>query len=90
MNNNSKFVRTDKIISADMDGDTALMSVDNGAYYGLGTVETAIWNALAEPLTVIELVEKLCQRFEVTAAKCELDIQPFMQDMLTNKLIRRV
>ena len=83
----TKFIRTRKIIAADMDGDIALMSVENGAYYGLGKIETAIWNALAEPLTIAELIEKLCQRFEVTATQCEQDIQPFLSDMLAENLI---
>ncbi|MEI6284969.1 MAG: lasso peptide biosynthesis PqqD family chaperone [Bacillota bacterium] len=87
LNSSSIIVRTNKIITADMDGDTALMSVNNGAYYGLGKVGTAIWNELAAPLTVAALIEKLCQRFAVSATQCEQDIQPFLGDMLAEKLI---
>jgi hypothetical protein len=52
------FKQVNGLMSNDLDGDTVLMSVESGAYYGLEATDQAIWSYLAQPIRVAELLRQ--------------------------------
>jgi hypothetical protein len=81
--------RNPRLIAADMDGDTVMMSIESGEYFGLGGVGTRIWELLAAPHTLSQLVSTICTEYEVDAATCEADVRRFLGDLLDNGLAVR-
>jgi len=85
----TKVTRNPRLIAADMDGDTVMMSIESGEYFGLGGVGTRIWELLAKPHTLAQLVQTICTEYEVDAATCEGDVRRFVGDLLDNGLAVR-
>jgi len=45
----------DDLVSCDLEGETALMSVDQGKYYGLDPIGSRIWALLEQARPVVDL-----------------------------------
>ncbi len=80
--------RNPDIIHTDMDGETVMMSIEQGEYYGLDKTATAIWELLESDLTVSDICEKLCEKYDVEAQQCQSDTIPFIQDMAEHNVIK--
>jgi len=83
-----RFARNPDLISADMDGDLVMMSVEQGTYYGLTGIAPQIWIALEEPKTANELFDALFPQYDVKSETLRRDIDSFLEEMLKNKLLR--
>jgi hypothetical protein len=81
--------RNPRLIAADMDGDTVMMNIESGEYFGLGGVGTRVWELLAAPHTLAQLVQTICTEYEVDATTCEADVRRFLGDLLKNGLAVR-
>lgn len=85
-----RFVRNPDLIAADMDGELVMMSLERGTYFGLGGVGSRVWNLLETPQTQDVLIATICAEFDTDAPTCAADLQPFLDDLLRNDLIRTV
>jgi hypothetical protein len=75
------------VVSCDIEGETALMSVENGKYYSLDSIGSRIWGLLTNPLRIAEICDILLKDFEVEPARCEQEVQAFLTDLLKENLI---
>jgi hypothetical protein len=87
-NPEDKLVRAHEILSTELDQETVLMSIDAGAYYGLGDTARCIWEKLATPITFSALVDELAQEYEVPREACAADLQGFLAEMEREGLLR--
>ena len=84
------YLRNPDLIATDMDGDTVMMSVERGSYFGMGSVGSHAWTLLAQPTTLAEMTRAICASFDVDESVCHTDLQKFMQELLKNGLVTRV
>ena len=75
------------LMTADMNGSAVMMDIMSGKYYNLGEVGGCIWELLEEPMTVTALVQKLTAEYDVSAAQCRADIEPFLNTLLDRGLL---
>ena len=75
------------LMTADMNGSAVMMDIMSGKYYNLGEVGGRIWELLEEPMTVNALVQKLTAEYDVSAAQCRADIEPFLNTLLDRGLL---
>ena len=52
-------------VSSDLGDETAILNLDSGVYYGLSNVGTCIWNLIAEPKTVAQIHQQVCQNLRL-------------------------
>ena len=78
------------ILAAVVDEEVVMMSADQGQYYGLSAVGGRIWELTEAPITISDLVQKLCEDYEVEAGECENDTLPFLDSMMSAGLIHIV
>ncbi len=71
-----------------VDGETVLMSVENGKYYKLDDIGTRIWALIEAPVSVKVLCDRLMEEFKVDRATCEADVVTLLERMMKNRLIR--
>ncbi|MBY0145876.1 lasso peptide biosynthesis PqqD family chaperone [Neobacillus niacini] len=76
-------------IISDMDGETVMMSIDNGKYYNLGVIGGYIWGNIEEPISIKSLISKIIDEFNVEASECEKDVFAFLEQLLNEKIIRK-
>ena len=84
----SIIVRTGDLVSAPMGDELAMMDMVSGAYFVLDKVAAAIWESIETPVAVRELCRQLRERFEVSAARCEADVIPFLEKLALKNLVR--
>ena len=82
-----KIHRNEGIVQAQIDGETVMMSIENGEYYGLDTIASRIWELIEKPLTIQELNEQLQNEYDVSPEQCQSDVDKFLGEMVENKII---
>ncbi|MGI6686526.1 MAG: lasso peptide biosynthesis PqqD family chaperone [Bacillota bacterium] len=73
--------RQDGIISSDLEGEKAMMSIKRGKYYCLNGVGSSIWELLARPITIQELMDELMKEYQVEEETCLRDVSLFLNKM---------
>lgn len=86
---NYKYERMPDVIAADMGGETVMVSVSSGKYFGLSGIAPIVWELLAVPISVEELVESICQSHDVDEATCRRDCDVFLDDLIHKGLASR-
>lgn len=80
-------IRASHLVATDMDGETVMMNVSQGTYFGLGGIGGRIWTLLTEPATVEHMVRTICSEYAVDEATCRVDVEQFLQELLTHGLV---
>jgi hypothetical protein len=70
-----------------MDGETVMMSIDNGEYFGLDPVGSRIWTLIENPIRIDKLIEQLLEEFDATKEQCELDTLEFLNQLQDKNLL---
>lgn len=76
------------LVSADLDGEKVMLSIEKGKYYGLNSIGSRIWELLEKPLTVREMVEVLLEEYDVEESTCLQDVQAFIRKLHTQLLVK--
>ncbi len=84
---NTIIQRNNDIIYNDMDGETVMMSIEHGTYYGLDGIATRIWDLLDQALSVEQLCEQLCSKYAVSEADCLNETLTFLEEMAQHHVI---
>jgi hypothetical protein len=80
-------VVADGVISADLGAEKALLSMQDGVYYGLNPVGADIWELIAEPRLVREIRDSIVARYDVEPARCEQDVIKILGELSRSGLI---
>ena len=83
-------VRDTEPIFTTIDGEVVMMSVRSQSYYGLGSVGSEVWNAIAMPCRVDEVCARLVTEFEVDPQTCQREVLDFLNDLVKRGLARVV
>lgn len=84
---NSCISRKPDLIATDMDGDTVMMSIEHGAYYGVGGVGSRVWELIESPVTVDQIIQTICAEYEVGQVQCQEDMLFFLHELEKNELV---
>lgn len=84
------YLRSPGLNAVEMDGELVMMGQEQGEYYGLRDVAASIWQHLAEPHTLADLVDLICAEYTVDPEVCRPDVVAFLDDLLSRKLIARI
>jgi hypothetical protein len=74
-------------VSCDLSGESAILNVKAGVYYGLNEVGTRVWKLIQEPKRMSDIRDAILEEYEVEPHRCEADIMALLQDLLENGLI---
>lgn len=87
LTSSTTFTRHPDLVCTDMDGDTVMMSIERGEYFGIGGVGPKVWALLAQPASIAQLTEAICDEYEVDPSTCEVDLQMFLDELLKRGLV---
>ena len=90
INLKSMIQRKDDLVSCDLDGETMLMSVKTGKYYGIDPMGSRIWALLETTRSVFEICTVLLAEFDVERQLCERDSLAFLNKLSQENLIKVV
>lgn len=85
-----RFAPVKGLTEARIDGELALFSESRGAYFGLGSPGTRIFELLDGQRTVAEVCSRLVAEFQVDEATCQNDVVAFLADIERRGLLIRI
>jgi hypothetical protein len=85
-----RFVQNKSIIQSQIGDEIVMLDVDSGFYFGLNSVGSIIWTYLKEPVSHLELIEKLLEQFEIDRDTCEKETEAFLLQLLEKNIVRKV
>lgn len=74
-------------VSCDLEGESVILSLSSGTYFGLNEVGARIWDILQKPCTYEEIVAFIGEQYAVDQVQLESDLDRLLEDMLRAKLI---
>ena len=77
----------EEIVASDIDGETVMMSIENGQYYGLDDIGSRIWELIEKPIKVSDLIDTLLERFDVDRETCERDVLKFLNELNEDRIL---
>ena len=77
-------------VACELDGETVMMHIDSGEYFGCDSIGSRIWELLEEPRAVADVCETLVSEFDVEREQCECDVLTFLNDLVSESLVERV
>jgi hypothetical protein len=77
------------VVFRDIEGETVLLHLDRGIYFGLDVVGTRIWTALVEHGCARPAVASILDTFEVTEDVLERDVARFLDALVEKDLVRQ-
>ena len=81
------FVAAKDQVFCDLGGESAILNLQNGTYYGLNPMGSIIWNLIQEPREFGEIRDLILKEYDVEPEICEKDIQKFLNDLSAQGLI---
>lgn len=85
-----RVVKSEQCLSAVVEDETVLMSIESGCYAGLDDIGSEIWRCLEKPVTVAELCDGLASEYEADRATIEADVLAFLRGLLQKQMIEIV
>jgi hypothetical protein len=76
------------VVARDLDGETVMLNLDTGIYFGLDPVGSVIWNQLREPTRLRSVRDRLLAEFDVDADTAAADLLRLAEQLLDRGLIR--
>jgi len=74
-------------LASDLDGETILLHMTSGLYYGLNPIGAKIWALIQTPRTLQDLRESLLAEYEVTPEICTADLTKLLTALHDAQLI---
>jgi len=87
LDESSVVVAASHTTSADVDGESVILDLDGGVYYGLNSSGSRIWRKIQEKKTVKELINEITKEHDVVRSKCENDVLSLVRSLRKNNLI---
>ena len=80
----------DDHLSSDLGGETVILHMGEGVYFGLDEVGTVIWKLIQEPRQVAEVCDELRVEYEVEEGRCEEAVLRLLREMSEAGLIKAI
>lgn len=85
-----RVVKSEQCLSAVVEDETVLMSIESGCYAGLDDIGSEIWQCLEKPITVAELCDGLASKYEASRSVIEADVLAFLHSLWQKQMIEIV
>lgn len=86
----TKLSQSHRFSSTELDDARVFLDIESGDYLSLKGPGLAIWESLATPLDVDELVRRLALRYGIDRERCTRDTLPFLQELLSAGLLEEL
>lgn len=86
---NSSIVVTRDQVSCDIGGETAILSLSSGIYYGLDSIGSRIWDLIQKPITFAEIAAILAEEYDVDAGRAASDLRELCEKLANARLIEQ-
>lgn len=87
LDESSVIVAVDHATSAQVEGESVILDMEEGVYYGLNPTGSRIWEAIQEERRVEEVVSIILEQYNVDPEKCRKDVVSLVKRLEENDLV---
>jgi len=77
-----------EVVGSVVDGEVVAINLDTGSYYNISGAGTDVWRAVEQAASAQEVAARLAHRFGVRVDEIVASVTTFMEELLTEGLIR--
>jgi hypothetical protein len=77
----ARVAMTDAQVSAELTGETVILAMRDGQYYGLDRVGTLAWRLMREPTPFATIVDAVVERFDVERGRAAADLERLLREL---------
>src|SRR5215212_8196102 len=74
-------------LASDIGGETVILALTAGRYYGLDAVGARIWQLIQEPRAITDIRKTIVAEYEVDPERCEADLLQLLEQMAAAGLV---
>lgn len=78
---------SDQVAHRDLGGESVLLDLESGQYFGLNEVGSRVWNLLDQESSLTSIRDRLLKEFSVDAAILETDILNLVKNLADHGLV---
>ena len=86
---NNRALVPDAVITRELDGETILLNLETGIYFGLDKVGTDVWRAIRTVGTLGEALDLVQSEYDVEPAVLRVDFLRLVDELLAKGLLQR-
>ena len=79
--------RNPDLLMNTVNGETVMMSIERGNYYGMNATGNLIWNFLENEKSVKELTSHLQTTFQINEETILTEVYPFLEKLIEEQII---
>jgi hypothetical protein len=80
--------RSPAVLSAEVEGEIVMMSIEQGSYFGLDNIGSYIWKRIERPCTFAALIEGLVADYDADRATIMVDVRVLLDHMAAQDVVR--
>jgi hypothetical protein len=80
--------RSPSVLTAEVDGEIVMMSIEQGRYFGLDDIGSDIWKRLDTPCSFAELIDRLAGDYDADRAAIAADVRVLLGRMAEQDVVR--
>jgi hypothetical protein len=84
----TRLVAPADIVSRDVQGETVLLNLQSGTYFGLNESGTFVWQRIKKGVDFKALLDSFESEYDVTAERAEKDLRALVGDLRQRELIQ--
>ena len=92
---NTKFSSTNLVcrndsetVATEFEDAVVLLHINNSQYFSLDEISSYIWEKIATPITINDLVTDICNRYDCTQEQCMTDLIEFLEQLSERDLLQ--
>jgi hypothetical protein len=80
--------RSSSVLTAEVDGEIVMMSIEQGHYFGLDHIGSDIWKRIEPPCSFAALIDGLAADYEADRATIMTDVRNLLGHMAERDVVR--
>jgi Coenzyme PQQ synthesis protein D (PqqD) len=80
--------RSPSVLTAEVDGEIVMMSIEQGHYFGLDRIGSDIWKRIDPPCSFAALIDGLATDYEADRATITTDVKTLLDHMVERDIVR--
>ena len=77
----------EQVLFRDLEGESVLLHLGSGQYFGLDEVGTFVWSGLAEGCTLAEIEKRVLNEYDAAPEQVHADVVRIVKELCDNNLL---
>ena len=80
--------RSSSVLTAEVDGEIVMMSIEQGRYFGLDDIGSDIWKRIEQPCSFATLIDRLAVDYDADRATIAADVHALLGRMASQDVVK--